>query len=239
MGKYLKLFENHADYVSYSGGMILPNVSHCITENHVHYNPILPPSRQYLTFDILSDGTITWKRNGGSSLARTIYYSLDNGTNWEEISTSTSAGATINVETGDTLIFKGENTFYGDIADNDNYNYFGGTASFNVSGNILSLCYGDDFAEVIQLPSVTSATYGHFAALFKNSKIVSAKNLVLPLDVTNNVDYTYYRTFDSCTDLVEIPSTLPCGAWYAYTFDNCTSLAETPPVPDWGIYECE
>ena len=45
MAKYLKLFENHTQYDTFIGGggetpFVKPNVSHCITENEVHYNPI-------------------------------------------------------------------------------------------------------------------------------------------------------------------------------------------------------
>ena len=45
MSKYLKLFENHTQYETFIGGggetpFVKPNVSHCITENEVHYNPI-------------------------------------------------------------------------------------------------------------------------------------------------------------------------------------------------------
>lgn len=40
---YLKLFENHSQYETFingGGGMLRPNVSHCVQENEVHYNPI-------------------------------------------------------------------------------------------------------------------------------------------------------------------------------------------------------
>ena len=41
MLKYLKLFNKHSEYETYSADkMILPNVSHCIDANDVHYNPI-------------------------------------------------------------------------------------------------------------------------------------------------------------------------------------------------------
>lgn len=41
---YLKLFDNHSQYESYAGGgMLKPNVSHCVQENEVHYNPIPSP----------------------------------------------------------------------------------------------------------------------------------------------------------------------------------------------------
>lgn len=41
MGKYIKLFETHAEYAAYIGGSdkILPNVSYCEDNNDVHYNP--------------------------------------------------------------------------------------------------------------------------------------------------------------------------------------------------------
>jgi len=43
MGNYLKLFENHNQYEDFVSGntFVRPNVSHCITENHVHYNDTL------------------------------------------------------------------------------------------------------------------------------------------------------------------------------------------------------
>lgn len=39
--KYLKLFKNHGEYQDFVSGdtMIKPNVSHCVTQNDVHYNP--------------------------------------------------------------------------------------------------------------------------------------------------------------------------------------------------------
>lgn len=38
--KYIKLFETHTDYINdyIGGGVKLPNVSHCIEENEVHYS---------------------------------------------------------------------------------------------------------------------------------------------------------------------------------------------------------
>lgn len=43
--KYLKLFETDVEYQSFkqTDEFIKPNVSHCVTENHVHYNPIPSP----------------------------------------------------------------------------------------------------------------------------------------------------------------------------------------------------
>lgn len=43
MGKYLKKFENHSQYESYiATDYAKPNVSYCVQQNEVHYNPIIP-----------------------------------------------------------------------------------------------------------------------------------------------------------------------------------------------------
>lgn len=41
MGKYLKNFNTHTEYLAFTqtSDFIKPNVSHCINENEVHYNP--------------------------------------------------------------------------------------------------------------------------------------------------------------------------------------------------------
>ena len=40
MGKYLKLFETHAEYEEARQNLILPNISYCEDNNEVHYNPL-------------------------------------------------------------------------------------------------------------------------------------------------------------------------------------------------------
>ena len=41
--KYLRKFGNHAAYEASESGLILPNVSLCVQENEVHYNPYVDP----------------------------------------------------------------------------------------------------------------------------------------------------------------------------------------------------
>lgn len=45
MKEYIKLFNNHDAYTAFTQteDFVKPNVSHCITENEVHYNPFVPP----------------------------------------------------------------------------------------------------------------------------------------------------------------------------------------------------
>ena len=143
MSKYLKLFENHTQYETFIGGggvtpFVKPNVSYCTEENEVHYNPF-SWADEYLTFDIVTEGTIVWKTSNSNNV-KTISYSINNG-EWAEITSSTT-GVSFNVSVGDKVRFKGNNPAYG--ASTSSYNTFNGsTASFNVQGNIMSLTNGD------------------------------------------------------------------------------------------------
>jgi len=70
MAKHLKLFDNHDDYLDFKGtsDFILPNVSHCIEENEVHYNPLADPYNGKAYVDLgLTSGTKWAKMNVGAS----------------------------------------------------------------------------------------------------------------------------------------------------------------------------
>ena len=69
MGKYLKKFENHSAYSAAESGLILPNVSLCVQENEVHYNPVVSPyidGHEYVDLGLPS-GTLWATMNIGAS----------------------------------------------------------------------------------------------------------------------------------------------------------------------------
>ena len=53
--EYIKAFNNHSAYTEVQDGLILPNVSYCIEEDEVHYNPYIDPTLLYLRYDSESD----------------------------------------------------------------------------------------------------------------------------------------------------------------------------------------
>ena len=55
--KYLKKFENHQAYQAAESGLILPNVSLCVQENEVHYNPYVDP---YGGHEYVEIGGLKW-----------------------------------------------------------------------------------------------------------------------------------------------------------------------------------
>ena len=225
MSKYLKLFENHTQYETFIGGggvtpFVKPNVSYCTEENEVHYNPF-SWADEYLTFDIVTEGTIVWKTSNSNNV-KTISYSINNG-EWAEITSSTT-GVSFNVSVGDKVRFKGNNTAYGAI-DTGSNTFNGSKASFNVQGNIMSLTNGDLFANATTISDYT------FVSLFNNTKVVNAENLILP--ATTLANHCYDSMFQGCTSLVTAP-TLPATTLaencYEYMFRE-TNLKTAPVLP--------
>ena len=169
-------------------------------------------SQDYLTFTVLTDGTIPWK-SIGSGMEKEISYRI-NGGSW----TSITAGSdvTISVNAGDVIELKGNNQTYA----KDKYNYSGfdgGTATFNISGNIMSLIYGDNFVG----KTTMSGSY-NFCSLFKQSKAVSAENLILP--ATSLTECCYRAMFSKCTTLEvapALPATTLAPYCYYYMFEDC------------------
>lgn len=229
--EYLKLFENHSQYEDYvEEGILRPNVSHCVQENEVHYNPILHDySKDYLTFDILSSGTIKWKTKNASTTGLTISYSINDG-DWTDITSSTE-GASFNVSEGDKVRFKGNNSAYCTVNQYgaDYYSTFSGsTAQFNLYGNIMSLISGDSFENATTLESQHT-----FESLFRGTTaLISAENLILP--VTTLTYECYNSMFCACTSLTtapKLPATILEYGCYDSMFANCPSLTMAPELP--------
>jgi hypothetical protein len=66
--KYIRKFENHAAYEAAESGLILPNVSLCVSENEVHYKPYFDPYAGHEYVDLgLPSGTKWAKMNVGAS----------------------------------------------------------------------------------------------------------------------------------------------------------------------------
>ena len=226
--KYLKLFENHTQYESYAGGggMLRPNVSHCVNENEVHYNQIIHDySKDYLTFVALEDGTFQLTTNA-------VNYSLDNGETWTELAANT---ATPTVTAGNKIMWKGVLT----PSSSNGIGTFSSTGQFDAEGNAMSLLYGDEFKEQTSFSENTN----HFKYLFLSAKIINAENLSLPATTLANKCYQYM--FYNCTSLTtapELPATTLAESCYEDMFQNCTSLTTAPELPtttlaQWCYYE--
>ena len=186
---------------------------------------VLPYNQQYLTLDILTDGTILWKANSG--LTKTISYSKDEGLTWTTI-TSSESGTPIVATSGDKILIKGENDQY--ATNKDNYSCFyssGDAVTYNVYGNIMSLIGGDNFSG---LTSFNNKTFV-FKSLFDHSTVVSAENLVLPvMTLTNDCYRAMFANTPSLIEAPKLPATTLANDCYWYMFQR-TSISVSPELP--------
>ena len=239
---YLKLFQNHSQYNEFAGGgMLKPNVSHCVSENEVHYNPI-NYSKEYFTLEPIEDGTFTISINKGvtTNEVRSISYSLDNGETWVKTDNIDNQIVTI---TTPTVLNKQKVLLKGD-ADSLAYStgattttltggtgatIIGSTCKFNAMGNVMSLLFGDEFKDKNTLPNKGLS----FCRLFyANKNLISAKNLSMP--ATSATVNCCNRMFSSCSNLLtapKLPATTLANSCYSGMFYGCTSLATAPELP--------
>ena len=195
----------------------------------------------YLTFNITSDGDISWGCAGES--AATIEYKKNNG-EWTEITASyldpetMSGGTKINVVAGDEVQFRGDNATYADPNESLSYGTFGlSTAGFTLEGNIMSLINSVNYKEITEM---TNDNAGAFLGLFAGcTGLTSAENLVLP--TATLASYCYQNMFFGCTSLSQTPAILPATTLaegcYMSMFSECTSLTTAPELPTTTLAE--
>ena len=173
-----------------------------------------------LTFKAIEAGSFSW----GTS--DTVQYSLDNGSTW----TTLSAGESTPVlQPGETIQWKGHVKTYGEVYQGQNINRFISTGKFDAYGNILSMRY--NFNSKTSLGDKDGSQDGYLQCLFRETKIVSAKNLKLP---ASSVPFgAYLAMFRGCTELLyapELPATTIGDASYSGMFTNCVSLISAPSI---------
>lgn len=177
-----------------------------------------------LTFEILSNGNISWKIGAGST-GKAISYSK-NGGEWTTI-TSTTEGTDISVVSGDELRFTG-NTWPG-VASTD-YSNFASTCTFKAKGNPASLYYGEAISGYESL-----ANYCYYGLFYGCTGLTST-----PLLPATELEQNCYNSmFYGCTGLETVYTTLPAltlqNGCYTSMFRGCTGLTEAPELPATGL----
>lgn len=183
-------------------------------------------SQDYLTFENVDNVDVTiYFRASSNTIRKTVYISTDGGSTWYDRTTNTgTSGVTLaTLSSGEKMLVKGSNTAYGNSA---NYNFFKASGKIKVSGNIMSLIYGDDFIGKTSF----SSSYT-FKELFENlNNLINAKNLILP--ATKVLTYSYYNMFRNCkfTTAPELPATtLDNYCYYGMFFG--TNITTAPVLP--------
>lgn len=190
----------------------------------------------YLTFTALKNGTVTLTiaPSVDTSYLTSVAYSLDDGATWVTTN-NTSSQVTITTPTvtaGSTVKWKGIGTAYATGIDINYYTWycsrFTATGSFSVSGNIMSLLFGDDYQGKVEISKDFAFSYLFYLA----NGITDVSNLLLP--ATTLGDGCYYSMFRSCTDITTapvLPATTLANNCYAYMFWGCWDLTTAPELP--------
>lgn len=184
-------------------------------------------TKEHLTFEIISGGTIYWTA-GANASTKTIYYSKDNFVTSTGI-TSSTGGTAILVNAGDKLKFRASHSTYCDGGSVAYANRFmTSDVKFNLCGNIMSMINFNNFTGSTSL----SGNYTFLCMFFQQSGLISAENLILP--ATTLSDGCYYHMFERCTSLTTapaLPATTLVNTCYSYMFNGCTSLTTAPELP--------
>ena len=218
MKEFIKKFNNHNAYTAFTqtADFVKPNVSLCVQENEVHYNPIpYDYSKDYLTFVAKEDGTFKLSTN-------TVSYSTDDGETWTELAANTVSPT---ITAGNKIMWKGTIT----PSSSNGVGTFSATGNFDVQGNVMSLLYGDNYKDQTDL---AGKTYAFYQLFYNNRKVVNAENLSLP--ATTLASYCYKNMFQSCTRLTTapvLPATTLVNYCYQNMFSGCTSLVTAPELP--------
>lgn len=178
----------------------------------------------YLTITSLTNNNnIYWGNSGPTtSYAKTIYISTDDGVTWTNKMSqrNTISIATLNV--GDKLLIKGSlSSYYSGYV-----NHLTSKYNVDLSGNIMSLVYGDNFAGQTELTAQDT-----FRGIFSGLRVVNAQNLILP--ATTLTINCYLDMFSGCSSLVtapKLPATTLAQSCYSGMFSNCTSLTTAPEL---------
>ena len=157
-----------------------------------------------------------------SACATYLSYSKDKSV-WERTDINDrNHTITIPVSSGDKVYLKGKAKQWYDPSGPGGAS-IDSTANINVSGNIMSLLYEDNFKDKVVFPDNSRYTFG---MLFSSNKhLCSAEKLILP--ATTLAEGCYRFMFNGCTSLTTapaLPATKLVSNCYWDMFSRCTSL---------------
>lgn len=194
----------------------------------------MPTSGDYLNFQILTGGTLTFKSDNGYIGDIDVMYSRNSGNTWNTQTVPwTHDPVSIHVSAGEVILLKAIDEVYHGTSKIAHLDMSGSTAYFNIRGNIMSLLYGDMFLRKNSL-----LVNAQFTSLFGGTNVVSAGDLILPS--TRLKYYCYGYMFGSCKSLTippKLPATILASNCYMDMFSGCNSLLIAPELPATTLYD--
>jgi len=186
-------------------------------------------SKEYFTIESLADNnSISFGLNSNSANI-TISWSLDKET-WHDYTAEYKSPWTYvftTLSSGEKVYIKGNN-FYYSTSTSLSYHYFRASEDAVISGNIMSLIYGDNF----QGETTISYQYAFNNLFYNFSHLTNAENLILP--ATSLSSYCYSYMFNGCSALTKapvLPAETMASYCYYFMFYGCSALTTAPDLP--------
>lgn len=187
----------------------------------------------YLTFEVLSGGTLRWVCNE-TGYERSVSYSKDGGETWTTITSVVEPeggdAPTLRLNAGDIVKWRGAGPYGAHAYVKGSYFWASSDLIINVYGNIASMSSWErDYCPTYQ-----------FLGFFSDVKnIVSAENLIIPYKRIGKEAFLY--AFTGCEMLEKTPKYLPASivgeSGYANMFAGCESITSMPDLPAMDIGE--
>lgn len=189
--------------------------------------------RDYLCFTALESGefTLTIDQYVTTTELQSVSYSINGGKTWVTTNNEDNTAITITTPTisvDGKVLWKGNGITTAHSYANNSKSSFSSTCRFNVSGNVLSMLYGDEFENY---DSMDSSANGLNQLFVDCTTLIDASDLNLSWDC---VERCYYRMFYGCTNLVTPPklnSMTLANYCYYEMFRGCISLTTIPELP--------
>ena len=193
----------------------------------------------YLCFTALGSGTVTLTigANVTTDYVTDVSYSVDDGRTWVKTNNSNSSVVitTPSLTAGEKVYWKGNAikmaipTGTTAASRNNNSSIFSSTCQYDVSGNLLSLLFEDNFDDD-STHSLSGKDYC-FANMFFNGLCKDCSSLIISENDVSS--YCFYQTFygSGITKTPQLPATTLADFCYNNTFNGCRSLTGSCVLP--------
>lgn len=187
----------------------------------------------YLCFTALEDGvfTLTIGKDVRTIELGKVAYSIDEGDTWVETTNVNNQEVIVTTPTitnGSKVLWRGNGPKFSRAYNAVSYrSVFSSSGTFNISGNIMSLLYWNNFDDELTI----SNSYTFYYTFSNCVGIIDASEMLLPATTLQN-GYEYRSLFQGCTGMTHAPKELPCKVLAAQAYMNmfygCSSLVDTP-----------
>lgn len=194
-----------------------------VTVTGTFVQDVVPYEEQYFTIESEADNntiTITLGGENPDYTSRNPFsVSSDGGSTWTTIVLDQGDyGYSATLNEGDKLLIKSSNTTF---SINEDDSMITSSGNFKVYGNIMSLLYGDNFANQTSFPADSTQNFRQLFYYCNN--LSDASNLVLP--ATTLTGECYSKMFYYCGSLTTPPK-LPATTVVSYAYDDMFSSTQ-------------